>query len=192
MRQVLVLLAVIVFGAVTAQAHCGSCGVGEDHSKTETKVEKASTSMKTMDKMDKMKKMTIVETAAGNADFSILVQAVKAAGLESALSGEGPFTVFAPTNKAFEALPKGELESLLKDKEKLASILTYHVLQGKVNAEQVVGLDKATTLNGQEVMIKKKDNGVNINDASVVATDIECSNGVIHVIDKVILPKSKS
>ncbi|MEW6410839.1 MAG: fasciclin domain-containing protein [Candidatus Zixiibacteriota bacterium] len=146
----------------------------------------------TKDKMDDTKKMTIVETAASNEDFSILVQAVQAAGLESALNGDGPFTVFAPTNKAFEALPKGTLESLLKDKEKLTSILTYHVLNGKVKAEQVVGLDKATTLNGQEVMIKKKDDGVKINDASVVATDIECSNGVIHVIDQVILPESKS
>jgi len=176
----------MLFGAVTAQAHCGSCATGDDHSKAE----KASASMEKMG--DKMEKMTIVETAASKEDFSILVKAVEAADLRSALSGEGPFTVFAPTNKAFEALPEGVLESLLKDKKKLASILTYHVLQGKVKAEQVVGLDKATTLNGQDVKIKKNDDGVKINDASVVMTDIECSNGVIHVIDKVILPEEKS
>jgi len=156
--------------------------MGEDHSK----VDKASASMEKMG--DKMDKMTIVETAASKEDFSILVKAVEAADLRSELAGEGPFTVFAPTNEAFEALGKDKLESLLKDKKKLASILTYHVLQGKVKAEQVVALDKATTLNGQDVMIKKNDDGVKINDAMVTMTDIECSNGVIHVIDKVILP----
>ena len=188
MRQILAVLLVIAFGAVTADAHCGSCGMGDDHSK----VEKTSAAVdKTMDKMDKMKEMTIVETAAGNKDFSILMQAVDAADLRTALNGEGPFTIFAPTNKAFEALPKGELEKLLKDKKKLASILTYHVVQGKVSAAQVVKLDKATTMNGQDIMIKKNDDGVTIDNAKVVTTDIECSNGVIHVIDKVILPKTK-
>ena len=185
MRQLLAVLLVIAFGAVTADAHCGACGVGDDHSK----MEKTSASMEK--KMDKMKKMSIVETAATNKDFSILVKAVEAADLRNALSGEGPYTVFAPTNKAFEALPKGELEALLKDKEKLASILTYHVVQGKVNSAEVVKLDKATTLNGQDIKIKKNDDGVTIDDAKVVTTDIECSNGVIHVIDKVILPKTK-
>ncbi|UCG63308.1 MAG: fasciclin domain-containing protein [Candidatus Zixiibacteriota bacterium] len=175
----------MLLGAASVNAHCGNCAMGEDHSKSEkTGTESAS--------MEKMAKMTIVETAANNENFSILVKAVKAADLGEALSGEGPFTVFAPTNKAFEALPKEELEALLKDKKKLTSILTYHVLQGKVKSAEVVKLDKATTLNGQEVTIKKNDDGVKIDDASVVMTDIECSNGVIHVIDKVILPKSKS
>ena len=188
MRQILAVLLVIAFGAVSADANCGACGTSHDHSK----VEKTSAAVdKTMDKMDTMKKMTIVETATGNKDFSILMQAVDAADLRSALNGEGPFTIFAPTNKAFEALPKGELEALLKDKKKLTSILTYHVVQGKVTAAQVVKLDKATTMNGQDIMIKKNDNGVTIDNAKVVTTDIECSNGVIHVIDKVILPKTK-
>lgn len=185
MRQLIVFLAVMIFGAASASAHCGSCGVGDDHSKAEK-------TSATMEKAKEMKKMNIVETAAGNEDFSILVQAVKAADLGDALSGEGPYTVFAPTNKAFEALPKEKLEALLKDKEQLKSILTYHVLQGKVSSKQVVGLDKATTLNGKDLKIKKNDKGVMVNDAEVVMTDIECSNGVIHVIDKVIIPDSQS
>jgi uncharacterized surface protein with fasciclin (FAS1) repeats len=175
----------MVFGVASASAHCGACGVGDDHSKAEKT--KAS-----MEKAKEMKKMNIVETAAGNEDFSILVKAVKAADLQEALSGEGPYTVFAPTNKAFEALPKGTLEALLKDKEKLTSILTYHIVKGKVSSKQVVEMNKATMLNGQDVKIKKNDDGVMVNDASVVMTDIECSNGVIHVIDKVILPDSQS
>jgi uncharacterized surface protein with fasciclin (FAS1) repeats len=106
-----------------------------------------------------------------------------------ALKGEGPFTVFAPTDEAFAELPEGTLEALLKDTEKLTAILTYHVVEGAVMAEQVVGLDKAATLNGQNVMISAGDDGVKINGANVIATDIPCSNGVIHVIDKVILPE---
>ena len=184
MKKILAVFAIFVLSAVTVDAHCGSCGVGDDHSK----VDKASAKM---DKMEKMKKMTIIETAATNGDFTILMKAVKAAGLDDDLSGDGPFTVFAPTDKAFKALPKGTLEALLKDKEKLTSILTYHVVSGKVSSKQVVELDKATTLNGQEVKIMSDDKGVMIDDATVVMTDIDCTNGVIHVIDKVILPKEK-
>lgn len=131
---------------------------------------------------------TIVEVAQGNDDFSTLVAAVVAAGLGDALSGEGPLTVFAPTNAAFEALPEGLLEKLLlpENKEVLTAILTYHVVSGKVMAADVTAGDVAT-LEGSTIAITT-DDGVMINDATVTATDIEASNGVIHVIDQVIVP----
>jgi uncharacterized surface protein with fasciclin (FAS1) repeats len=136
---------------------------------------------------------TVVEIAAGNKDFSTLVAAVKAAGLVETLSGKGPFTVFAPTNEAFAKLPKGTVEELLKpeNKAKLTSILTYHVVAGKVMAADAIKLDgkKAATVNKQEIAIKVKDGKVMINDATVTAADIVGSNGVIHVIDTVLLPK---
>lgn len=136
------------------------------------------------------KELTIVEVAAGNKDFSTLVAAVKAAGLVETLSGKGPFTVLAPTNDAFAKLPKGTVETLLKpeNKAKLVAILTYHVIPAKAMAADVVKLEKAKTVQGQEVKIDAKD-GVKINDAKVIKTDIECKNGVIHVIDTVLLPK---
>lgn len=182
MKKILAVIAVITLVAPVAGAHCGSCGVGEDHSKAE----KAGAKIEKM--MDKKENMTVIETAANSKNFTILTKAVEAAGLKSELSGEGPFTVFAPTDEAFNALPKEQLESLLKDKEKLTSILTYHVLSGKVMADKAAGLDKATTLNGKDIRISKRDNGVMINDALVTTSDIACSNGVIHVIDKVIMP----
>ena len=134
---------------------------------------------------------TIVDIAASNADFSTLVAAVKAAGLVDVLSGEGPFTVFAPTNAAFAALPEGTVESLLKpeNKDQLVAILTYHVVPGKVMASDVVTLDSATTVQGGSVAIESGAT-VTVDGAQVVATDIEASNGVIHVIDAVILPTS--
>lgn len=134
---------------------------------------------------------TIVEIAAGNPNFSTLVTAIKAAGLAQTLSGDGPFTVFAPTNAAFEKLPKGALEDLLKpeNKKKLAAVLTYHVVPGKVLAADVVKLDKAKTVQGQEAKISVGEQGVMVDRAKVVQTDILAKNGVIHVIDAVILPK---
>jgi len=135
---------------------------------------------------------TIVEIAAGNADFSTLVAALKAADLVGALSGDGPFTVFAPTNEAFAKLPEGTVESLLlpESKDKLTAILTYHVVAGKVMAADVVKLSEAETLEGSTIAISASDQGVTVNDANVTATDIEASNGVIHVIDTVIIPGS--
>jgi uncharacterized surface protein with fasciclin (FAS1) repeats len=132
---------------------------------------------------------TIVDIAAGNADFSTLVAALKAAGLVETLSGAGPFTVFAPTNAAFAKLPAGTVESLLKpeNKAKLTSILTYHVVAGKVLAADVVGLKSANSVQGSAIKIDAS-NGVKVNDATVTATDIVGSNGVIHVIDSVIMP----
>ena len=133
---------------------------------------------------------TVVEIAAGNEDFSTLVAAVKAAGLAATLSGDGPVTVFAPTNEAFAKLPAGTVETLLKpeNKEKLVAILTYHVVAGKVMAADVKA-GKVATVNGKEATIEVKDGAVMIDAAKVVKTDIVGKNGVIHVIDSVILPE---
>jgi uncharacterized surface protein with fasciclin (FAS1) repeats len=133
----------------------------------------------------------IVDTAVGAGDFKTLVTAVKAAGLVDTLKGKGPFTVFAPTDEAFAKLPKGTVESLLKpeNKEKLQAVLKYHVVPGNVKAADVVKLKEAETAQGQAVKITVKDKKVMVDNANVVKTDIECSNGVIHVIDAVILPK---
>ena len=135
---------------------------------------------------------TIVETAISNDAFSTLVAAVKAADLVETLGGKGPFTVFAPTNDAFAKLPKEQLAQLLepKNKELLRSILTYHVVPGKVMAKDVVKLNFATTANGQRIDIETTDAGVMVDGAKVVTTDIKCSNGVIHIIDSVILPST--
>jgi uncharacterized surface protein with fasciclin (FAS1) repeats len=132
----------------------------------------------------------IVETAVDAGSFTTLVAAVKAADLAGTLSGEGPFTVFAPNDEAFAKLPEGTVESLLANPDKLREILLYHVVSGKVTASQVVNLDRATTVQGSDIAIKVADGAVKVNDASVIATDIETSNGVIHVIDSVILPAS--
>jgi uncharacterized surface protein with fasciclin (FAS1) repeats len=135
-------------------------------------------------------KKDIVDTAAEAEDFTTLVAAVKAAGLVETLKGDGPFTVFAPTNAAFGKLPEGTVDTLLKpeNKEKLVSVLTYHVVPGKVMAADVIKLKNAKTVQGSEVDIVVTDGKVKIDNANVVKTDIECGNGVIHVIDAVILP----
>jgi uncharacterized surface protein with fasciclin (FAS1) repeats len=137
------------------------------------------------------KKMDIVDTAANNSDFSTLVAAVKAAGLVDALKADGPLTVFAPTNEAFAKLPAGTVESLLlpENKDKLVQILTYHVVAGEVMAADVVKLTSATTLEGSDITVVVSDGGVKVDNANVVTTDIKTSNGVIHVIDTVIMPK---
>ncbi len=136
-------------------------------------------------------KKDIVDVAASNDDFSTLVAAVQAAGLVDTLKGEGPFTVFAPTNEAFAKLPDGTVEMLLKpeNKDKLVAILTYHVVAGKVMAADVVKLSEAKTVQGGTVMIKVMDGTVMVDNATVTATDIKASNGVIHVIDTVIMPE---
>lgn len=129
----------------------------------------------------------IVETAVGAGTFTTLVAAVQAAGLVETLTSEGPFTVFAPTDEAFAALPAGTVEGLLADLPALTKILTYHVIAGKVMAADVVTLTSATTVEGSDVTIDATD-GVKINGAHVVTADIECDNGVIHVVDAVLLP----
>lgn len=164
------LIATVALVATPAAAHCGKCGAGADHAEN--------------------KKANIVETAVNAGDFNTLVAAVKAAGLVDTLSAEGPFTVFAPTDAAFAKLPAGTVDNLLANPDKLRQILLYHVVPGKVTSDQVVNLTKATTAQGNDVKIQVADGVVRIDDASVVATDIVTSNGVIHVIDTVILPAS--
>jgi uncharacterized surface protein with fasciclin (FAS1) repeats len=136
-------------------------------------------------------KKDIVDTAVSAGSFNTLVAAVQAAGLAETLKGEGPFTVFAPTDDAFAKLPEGTLNDLLKpeNKDKLTAILTYHVVSGKVMAKDVMMMKEAKTVNGQSVMVSMQAETVMIDNAKVVQADVECSNGVIHVIDTVILPK---
>jgi len=154
--------------ALTIGFQTASAGKGHDHAKT-AKAE-----------------MTIYETAK-TAGFTTLVAAVDAAGLKETLEGEGPFTVFAPTDEAFAALPEGALEELLKDKDALKNVLLYHVVSGKVMAKDVVELESAKMANGNTVAISAKD-GVKIAGVKVVKTDIVAKNGIIHVIDAVMLP----
>jgi len=135
----------------------------------------------------------IVDIAISAGSFNTLVTAVKEAGLVETLKGKGPFTVFAPTDEAFAKLPKGTVEGLLKDTPKLKSVLTYHVVPGKVMAKDVIKLKSAKTVQGQEIKIDASKwhmhKNVKVNDANIIKTDILADNGVIHVIDKVILPK---
>jgi hypothetical protein len=130
----------------------------------------------------------IVQTAISDPQFSTLVTALQTAGLVDTLSGEGPFTVFAPTNEAFDKLPAGTLDALLKDPAKLKSILLYHVVSGNVKAADVVKLTSAKTVEGQDVKITVDGSTVKVNDATVTKTDIETKNGTIHVIDTVLIP----
>jgi uncharacterized surface protein with fasciclin (FAS1) repeats len=149
-----------------AVADCGSCGA--DHAQAKHA-------------------HSIYETAK-EAGFSTLVAAVDAAGLTKTLSKEGPFTVFAPTDEAFAALPEGALEGLLKDKEALTNVLLYHVVEGEVKAEDVVKIDAAKMLNGMKAKVELKKDTVTIAGVKVIKTDIIATNGVIHVIDAVMLP----
>ncbi len=134
---------------------------------------------------------TIVEAAVGNKDFSTLVAAVKAADLVDTLNGDGPFTVFAPTNAAFDKLGKETIEAVLKDKKKLTAILTAHVVKGSVMAADVVKADgkKVETLQGTSFAVKVDGETVTLGGVKVIKTDIKCKNGVIHVIDAVLMPK---
>ncbi len=135
----------------------------------------------------------IVDTAVAAGSFKTLAAALGAAGLVTTLKGDGPFTVFAPTDEAFARLPEGTVETLLKpeNKDQLIDILTYHVVSGKVPARTAITLDKATALNEKTIRVSKRDDGLFLNQSKVVKTDIECSNGIIHVIDAVLLPPEK-
>jgi uncharacterized surface protein with fasciclin (FAS1) repeats len=164
------LTAAVALAATPAAAHCGACGTDAAH--------------------EHATKANIVDTAANAGDFNTLVAAVKAAGLVDTLTAEGPYTVFAPTDAAFAKLPAGTVDNLLANPDQLRQILLYHVVPGKVTANEVVKLSKATTAEGSDVKIKVADGVVKVDGANVVATDIETSNGVIHVIDTVILPTS--
>jgi uncharacterized surface protein with fasciclin (FAS1) repeats len=140
---------------------------------------------------DPAKEMDIVDTAVAAGSFQTLAKALQAAGLVDTLKSKGPFTVFAPTDAAFAKLPAGTLEDLLKpeNKEKLVAILTYHVVPGTVTSAQVAKLTSAKTVNGQSLSIAVNDGTVTVDGAKVIKTDIRCTNGVIHVIDSVLLPK---
>ncbi|MEO0974149.1 MAG: fasciclin domain-containing protein [Pseudomonadota bacterium] len=135
----------------------------------------------------------IVATAVANGNFKTLAAALKAAGLVDTLRGEGPFTVFAPTDAAFKKLPEGTVAELLKpeNKKKLIAVLTYHVVPGKVMAKQAVKLDSAETVNGKSLTLKVMGEKLHVDNATVVAADVEASNGVIHVIDSVVLPNAR-
>lgn len=132
--------------------------------------------------------MNIIELASSDPKFSTLVSAVKAADLVETLSSEGPFTVFAPTNEAFEALGKDTLQAVLADKTKLVNILTYHVVPQKLLATEVLAQSSITTVQGQELMVSSSPKPM-VNDAVIVATDLGADNGVIHVIDTVLIPQ---
>ena len=132
--------------------------------------------------------MDVVDTAVAAGSFTTLVTAIKAAGLVETLKGDGPFTVFAPTDEAFKKIPEAQLAALLEDKAALTKVLTYHVVPGRVMAADVVKLNSVKTVEGQSVTISTND-GVKVNNANVIKTDIAASNGVIHIIDTVIMPK---
>ena len=132
--------------------------------------------------------LSIVDVAAANGNFSTLVTALQSAGLVETLKGEGPFTVFAPTNEAFSKLPAGTVEALLNDIPALTNILLYHVVPGMVSADQVGGLSSAATASGRSFTINAGSDGVFVDSAKVISTDIFAANGVIHVIDSVIVP----
>jgi len=134
-------------------------------------------------------KKDIVTIAVESGNFNTLAKALTETGLVEALQGEGPFTVFAPTDDAFAKLPEGTIESLLEDKETLKNILLYHVVSGNVSSKQVVDLNEAETLGGKNINIKVKDGSVMINDATVTTADVMASNGVIHIIDTVLIPE---
>jgi uncharacterized surface protein with fasciclin (FAS1) repeats len=174
MKKVLFALTLVVtVTALPAAAHCGKCGVGEDHSHAA-----------------EASNADLVGVAVSAGSFSTLVAAVEAAGLVETLQSPGPFTVFAPTDDAFAKLPEGTIDSLLANPDKLKQILLYHVLPGNVTASDVVKLSEAKTAEGSEVRISVKGDSVMVDNANVIQTDVKASNGVIHVIDTVIIPAS--
>jgi uncharacterized surface protein with fasciclin (FAS1) repeats len=136
-------------------------------------------------------KSNLVETAISAGNFTTLVAALTEADLVSALEGDGPFTVFAPSDEAFKKLPKDALNNLLKDKEALKNVLLYHVVSGDINSKQITKLSEAKTLNGSDVKIMVEDGKVMVNNSQVVGADVMASNGIIHVIDTVLLPPTK-
>ena len=182
-------LAIVTLAAAQVAYACGTCGCRDKKEKSACSTTKAH-SHSHADGAAHSHAKDIVDTAVAAGSFKTLVAAVTAADLGATLKSDGPFTVFAPTDEAFAKLPAGTVETLLKpeNKDQLIAILTYHVVAGKVTAEQVVGLNSATTVNGSDVKIVANDQGVKIGEANVIKTDIETSNGIIHVIDSVLIP----
>ena len=181
-------LKIAAAGGIAAVLFLAGCSSSSDDAETATTSAAATPTSESPSAMESESAGTIVEVASANPDFSTLVAAVQAADLVETLSSDGPFTVFAPTNEAFAALPDGVLDALLlpENKETLTEILTYHVVAGKVMAADVTA-GEVDTVEGSPITITT-DGGVKVNDANVTATDVEASNGVIHVIDAVIVP----
>lgn len=189
MKNQNVIIGVIAIVAILGGIMLFSQNDTDSETSMMAKKENVNNSDDAMDNQDNnVENNTIVDIAINNEDFSTLVTAVTEAGLVDTLSSEGPFTVFAPTNAAFEKLPAGTLEAVLQDKEQLTSILTYHVVSGKVMSTDLTDGMTATTVQGDDITIGAH-SGVTVNDANVVTADIEASNGVIHVIDTVLLPQ---
>jgi uncharacterized surface protein with fasciclin (FAS1) repeats len=182
MRKTLTLRALTAAAAlVLVVSACSSDDSGSGSG--DTKSTSSTTAMKTSD--------TIVDVASGNPDFSTLVTAVTKADLASTLSGKGPFTVFAPTNAAFAKVPADQLNALLADEAQLTKVLTYHVVPGKVLAADLKPTQQVKTVEGQDVDIQVANGAATINDCAITKTDIEASNGVIHVIDCVLIPPAQ-
>jgi uncharacterized surface protein with fasciclin (FAS1) repeats len=172
-KELFALTVVIALASAPVFAHCGKCGVGGEHSHAAAAAHP-----------------DIVGVASSAGDFDTLVAAVKAAGLVETLQSDGPFTVFAPTDEAFAKLPAGTVDNLLANPDKLKQVLLYHVVSGKVTSGDVAKLSSATTAQGSDVDINVKGDKVMVNNAHVIKADVMASNGVIHVIDTVILPTS--
>ncbi|MGP1347324.1 MAG: fasciclin domain-containing protein [Phycisphaerales bacterium] len=204
-RMMVAMGAITLTGSLAAVAMAGTCGGAKTDAVSNAKAERSCASScaesgsamvmeASYQRGEWRAQKDIVDTAVGAGSFKTLVAAVQAAGLVETLKGDGPFTVFAPTDEAFAKLPGGTVENLLKPENRglLTAILTYHVVPAKVTAEKVVGLDFATTANGQRADISVRDGGVFVDGARVVKTDIMASNGVIHVIDAVIMPETSN
>ena len=187
MRNRLLKLLALLFAGALVLAACGDDSDSDDESSSETTeaVEEEAP------EEEEAAEANIVETAAAAGDFTTLVAAVEAAGLDEALAGEGPFTVFAPTDAAFARLPAGTVENLVKpeNKDKLVAILKYHVVSGRVYSDQALAAGKASTLQGGALEIAATKKGAKVGNAGLVKTDIDTTNGVIHVIDTVLLPE---
>jgi uncharacterized surface protein with fasciclin (FAS1) repeats len=186
MKKLGTLRSARVLGAIGfAIAGLAVAGCGGDDSSSEGA---ATTAAPTGTTMEETMQENIVETAVAAGDFTTLTSLVEQAGLAETLSGEGPFTVFAPTDDAFAKVPRETLESLAADPEALKAVLLYHVVDGEARATDVAQLSSAETLNGESVKLDTTDGGVKVNDARVVQADVTASNGVIHVIDEVLIP----
>lgn len=190
MRSRLILLVAItaLVAACSGESESTTTEAAQASTTTTIAEEVTTTTVAESTTTEAMEEMSIVATAAAAGDFTTLLAAVEAAGLVETLEGEGPYTVFAPTDDAFAALPEGTVEGLLADPEALSDILLYHVVPGEVTSDQVVTLESATTAQGSDVSIRVEGDSVFVNDAQVIMTDIQASNGVIHVIDAVLLP----
>lgn len=189
------MISIVRLAALTSALALAACGGASEPAATpetpETPETPASTPATDAPAAEATQSKDIVDTAVAAGSFKTLAAALQAAGLVDTLKGEGPFTVFAPTDEAFAKLPAGTVDDLLKpeNKEKLKKVLTYHVVPGKVTAEQAAKTPSAKTVQGSDLTLKSEGGAVMVNGAKVTQADIACSNGVIHVIDAVVLPK---